>query len=189
MLILDENGAVVTDLDLEAGCLEERHRNIVHRYVVDMEEENHEEIVAEYPETGGKDVAIVIDVEEQGHWETRIETGEVVEFEGIIPDDTPHEIELHDAERYMLYRLYTADELAEKARREEEHERAKAEEAEREKFIAAAPARLDSTEANQADTDEAMCELYETTLAQQATIDEQDAAICALYEMQLGGAE
>ena len=31
--------------------------------------------------------------------------------------------------------------------------------------------------------DEALCELYETTLAQSDIMDEQDAAICALYEM------
>lgn len=34
-----------------------------------------------------------------------------------------------------------------------------------------------------ADTDQAVCELYETTQAQDATIAEQDAAICELYEM------
>lgn len=31
--------------------------------------------------------------------------------------------------------------------------------------------------------DNALCELYETTLSQSAIMDEQDAAICALYEM------
>lgn len=38
-----------------------------------------------------------------------------------------------------------------------------------------------------ADTDDALCELYETTLAQQDVIDEQDDAICELYEMITGG--
>lgn len=33
------------------------------------------------------------------------------------------------------------------------------------------------------DTDDAICHLYEETLAQQEIMDEQDAAICALYEM------
>lgn len=37
-----------------------------------------------------------------------------------------------------------------------------------------------------ADTDDAICHLYEETLAQQEIIDDQDAAICALYEM-IGG--
>lgn len=32
-------------------------------------------------------------------------------------------------------------------------------------------------------TDDAICELYEQTIAQSAIIDDQDAAICALYEM------
>lgn len=31
--------------------------------------------------------------------------------------------------------------------------------------------------------DDALCELYETALAQSDIMDEQDAAICALYEM------
>lgn len=34
-----------------------------------------------------------------------------------------------------------------------------------------------------ASTDDALCELYETALAQSDIIDQQDAAICALYEM------
>lgn len=36
------------------------------------------------------------------------------------------------------------------------------------------------------DTDDALCELYESSLEQSAIIDDQDAAICALYEM-IGG--
>lgn len=34
-----------------------------------------------------------------------------------------------------------------------------------------------------ADSDAAICELYETALAQSSTIAEQDAAICELYEL------
>lgn len=39
-----------------------------------------------------------------------------------------------------------------------------------------APERMDST-------DDALCELYEQSLAQSSIMDEQDDAICALYEM------
>lgn len=42
-----------------------------------------------------------------------------------------------------------------------------------------APERMEST-------DDAICELYEQTLAQSDIIDQQDAAICALYEMMIG---
>lgn len=35
------------------------------------------------------------------------------------------------------------------------------------------------------DSDAAICELYETTLAQGETIAEQDSAICELYEMMM----
>lgn len=38
-----------------------------------------------------------------------------------------------------------------------------------------------------ADTDDALCALYETNLVQQDIIDEQDDAICELYEMITGG--
>lgn len=189
MLILDESGNIVTEPDLEAGCLEEKQRNVIHKYVVDVEMESHEEVIAEYPETGGKDVAVIVDVEEQGHWETRLETGEVVGFGGTIPDDMPHELELPDIDAYMLYRAYTPDELAERERMEAERKEAEAEAAKREAYLSTAPARMDASEAAQADTDDALCAMYEEGLAQQATMDEQDAAICALYEMQLGGAE
>lgn len=188
MLILDEHGAVVTDPDEKKGRLEGRQRNVVHRYVVDVEEESHEEVVAEYPETGGKDVAIVVDVEEQGHWETRLETGELIEFDGAIPEDMPHELELADVQPYMFYVPYTDEELAEIARMEEERERMEAEAAEREAFIASAPERIETVETAQADTDDALCAMFEANLALQTTMEDQDAAICALYEMTLGGA-
>ena len=42
---------------------------------------------------------------------------------------------------------------------------------------------LGELSATLADSDAAICELYETTLAQSGTIAEQDAAICELYEM------
>lgn len=38
----------------------------------------------------------------------------------------------------------------------------------------------------QADTDAALCELWEQLLAQQNTIDDQDSALCAVYELAIG---
>ena len=187
MLVLDESGATVADPDLKSGRLEERQRPVVHRYVVDVEEQSHEEVIAEYPETGGKDVEIVVDVEEQGHWETRLEDGELIEFDGVIPGDMPHELEVTDAQSYMLYTPYTDEELAEMARLEAERKRMEAEAAEREAFLSSAPARVEAAEAAQADTNDALCAVYEASLALQATVEDQDAAICALYEMTLGG--
>ena len=147
MLILDEAGSVVTDPDLEKGRLEARQRRVTHRYVVDVEEQSHEEVVAEYPETGGKDVAIVVDVEERGHWETRLGTGELIEFDGAIPEDVPHEAELVGAQSYMLYVPCTPDELTEIARVGEERKRLEEESAARESFLVAAPERLTALEA------------------------------------------
>lgn len=45
---------------------------------------------------------------------------------------------------------------------------------------------MENAPEHMASTDDALCELYETTLEQSAIIDEQDAAICALYEMMIG---
>lgn len=104
MIILDENNNPLTDPDLTKGKLIDEWRSVFHRYVVDAEAKSHEEVVAEYP-NGGKDVAIVIDAPEQGHWETRLESGELVALSGTIPDDAPHDIVLQDHEPVMRYRL------------------------------------------------------------------------------------
>lgn len=127
MKIYDEDFNVIESPDLEAGCTVAESRRITHRWVVDVAEETHEEVVAEYPETGGKDVAVVVDVAERGHWETRTENGDPVDYDGEIPDDWPHDAEVPGVEEYLLYRPYTEEELAEIGREKEERERAEAE--------------------------------------------------------------
>ncbi len=104
MIILDENNNPLINPDLTKGQLYSEWRSVFHRYVVDAEAESHEEVVAEYP-NGGKDVAIVIDVPEKGHWETRLESGDLVDFSGTIPDDAPHDAVLQDHEPVMRYRF------------------------------------------------------------------------------------
>lgn len=181
MLIIDERGERIENPDLDAGWLEHRTRDVVHRWKVDAEEVRHAVIVAEYPETGGAEVEFVTDAEEEGHWETRLAaTGEEIAFSGSIPDELPHDVDVPDIEPYAVYRPYTAEEVA-------EIERAKAAAEEREAFLANAPARIGAAEAALDDADDALCALYEEGLARQAVADEQDAAICALYEMTLGG--
>lgn len=149
MVFIDETGKRVDGCDPEVSRAEVRERDVVRTWVVDAEEVSHEVVVAEYPETGGKDVEIVIESEETGHWETRLAaTGEQVEFDaGEIPDDAPHGRDVVDVQRYVAVRPLTDEELsaARKEREGIERERAKAEE--RERAMDDVPGRVDALEA------------------------------------------
>lgn len=145
MKIFGTDGKEIENPELEKGELSCEQVRVVHTWIVDVEEESHEEVVAEYP-NGGKDVAIVVDVEERGHWETRGEDGRAVDFDGIIPDDMPHENPVEDIWQFQRYRVYTEDELAEIAKRKEEAAAAAAKAAEREEFLEGAPDRMDNAE-------------------------------------------
>ena len=61
MKILDETGAVVKNPDLTLGYLTTSTEEVTHPAVEGVEEVNHYETVAEYP-NGGRDVRKVIDV-------------------------------------------------------------------------------------------------------------------------------
>lgn len=173
MRIYDEDFNVIESPDLEAGCTVAESRRITHRWVVDVQEESHEEVIAEYPETGGKDVAIVVDVEEQGHWDTRTESGDAIDYDGTIPDDWPHDAAIENVEEYMLYRVYTDDELAEIAERKRIDDEARAKAAEREAFLSAAPERID-------DTEQAVAELGVIAADSVTTLDDVLDAIAEL---------
>ena len=89
MDMYDEQGNPVTDFDPAKGRLEMQKRMHHHEAVEAVEEQGHWETVAEYPETGGKDVQWVVDVpgvEAQEAWD--------------------------EEETYWLYIPYTEEELA-----------------------------------------------------------------------------
>lgn len=89
MDMYDERGNPVTDYDPAKGRLEIQKRIHHHEAVKAVEEQGHWEIVAEYPETGGKDVQWVVDVpgvEAQEAWD--------------------------EEETYWLYIPYTEEKLA-----------------------------------------------------------------------------
>lgn len=114
MAVFDESGALVESPDLELGKLTEERMDVTHVWVVDVEEKNHLEVAIEHPETGGRTYKLVVDVPEEGHWETRDGSGNVVEhFDGFIPDDLPHEEEHKDVWCFYRYTPYTDEELAE----------------------------------------------------------------------------
>ena len=182
MRIFDTDGNEIENPDLDKGRLFYEQKPVVHTWVIDVVEQTHEEVIAEYP-NGGKDVEIVVDVEEQGHWETRDEDGSVIDFDGFIPDDMQHEVSVKGMWAFQRYRVYTDEELAEIARKKAEGEAAAAQAAKREEFLVSAPERMEATEQTQAEVDDALCALYEQSIAQQTVIDEQDDAICELYEL------
>lgn len=89
MDMYDEQGNPVTDYDPAKGRLEMQKRIHHHEAVEAVEEQGHWETVAEYPETGGKDVQWVVEVpgvEAQEAWD--------------------------EEETYWLYIPYTEEELA-----------------------------------------------------------------------------
>lgn len=89
MDMYDERGNPVTDYDPAKGRLEMQKRMHHHEAVEAVEEQGHWETVAEYPETGGRDVQWVVDVpgvEAQEAWD--------------------------EEEVYWLYIPYTEEELA-----------------------------------------------------------------------------
>lgn len=89
MDMYDEQGNPVTDYDPAKGRLEMQKRIHHHEAVEAVEEQGHWETVAEYPETGGKDVQWVVDapgVEAREAWD--------------------------EEETYWLYIPYTEEKLA-----------------------------------------------------------------------------
>ena len=89
MNMYDEQGNPVTDYDPAKGRLEMQKRIHHHEAVEAVEEQGHWETVAEYPETGGRDVQWVVDapgVEAREAWD--------------------------EEETYWLYIPYTEEELA-----------------------------------------------------------------------------
>lgn len=181
MRYFDSDFNAVAEPDFERGTVDIEQREYSAKYVIDQEEVGEYQTVREYP-NGGKDVAWVTATPEEGHWVCKDWRGEEFEPETPIPEDFPHEQVMRGIESIGIYRLFTDEEIAE---RERQREAAEAEAAK----IEMREAMLDELPETLADSDAAICELYETTLAQSDTIAEQDAAICEIYEMLIGGAE
>ena len=92
MEIYDQEGNPVTNYDPARGRLKQQVRIIHHEAVDAVEEQGHWETLAEYPETGGKDVQWVVDapgVEAREAWD--------------------------EEETYWLYIPYTEEELEQMA--------------------------------------------------------------------------
>lgn len=138
MRIIDENGAVVTDPDLERGRLVEESRPVTFRYEITRHEQGRYETIAEYP-NGGRDVEWVVDVPEVGRWVAYDEDGEEVETDLAVPDDAPHEIDIPCIDSFYRYVPYAEEELAEMAERKAQAEEAAQKAAEQQAFLDSAP--------------------------------------------------
>lgn len=132
MVILDMSGNVVEIPDYEKGHVDSESIPVIHRYVIDIKEEGHWETVEEYPHTGGADVEWRVDTPEKGHWETVGEDGNPVEhYDALIPDDWPRDQEIEDAWTFGRYVEYTEEELAEIERQKADAEAFRATELQR----------------------------------------------------------
>lgn len=150
---------------------------VVHRWEVDEEPLYEERVVAEYPETGGRDVALVEVSPGRGHWETLDGSGRPVGYDGPLPpDDMAGLGEVPGTWDVEVWVPWTGEELAERARLAEEAEAAREAYEARERWLERAPS-------EQAAQDDALCALYELCEAQREVIESQDDAICAVYEM------
>ncbi len=163
--------------DPETGGSVARSVAVVHSWVVDEPARVVEEVVAYYPETGGGDVELVVEVPEQGHWETRMADGREPAFRGPLPPEEMSGLgEVPGTWDVEVWVPWTGEELAERARLAAEAEAAREAFEAREVWLASAPG-------EQAAQDDAICALYELCEAQRGVIESQDDAICAVYEM------
>lgn len=150
---------------------------VVHRWEVDEEPLYEERVVAEYPETGGRDVELVEVSPGRGHWETEDASGSPVAYDGPLPPEEMSGLgEVPGTWDVEVWVPWTGEELAERARLAAEAEAAREAFEAREVWLACAPD-------EQAAQDDAICALYELCEAQREVMESQDDAICAVYEM------
>lgn len=148
MIIYNENGNVIENPDMSFGYVEKKIIPVIHQYIVDEPAVTHEVIIKEYPETGGKDVAIVVDAPEIGHWITSDQNGnEISEFDGDLTafaKDFP----VNDTWEYGVFVAYSEEEIA---RRQEEEARLSEETEKREDFMQNGPDKINELESTQED--------------------------------------
>lgn len=125
MIVYNESGNRIEKYDIDKGYLTRKSKPVEHQWVVDSEEQGEWVTIKEYPETGGKDVEWRVIAEERGHWKTTDAEGkEVVDFDGNISDDWPHDTLIPDIFEYIVYHAYTDAELAELAKKKIKEEQA-----------------------------------------------------------------
>lgn len=126
MIFYNENFQPIEDPSPELGRFDEEYVTLNHEYFITVPEETHEEVIAEYPETGGKDVIFVVDVPEQGYWKTWVEETETVleDFDASFLDENGADRTRPAKSTILLprYYFYTKEELAELEKQKVEFE-------------------------------------------------------------------
>lgn len=175
--------------DPELGELKAETIPVWHRWIVDKPAVMQEQVVAEYPETGGKDIEYVVVEPEEGHWQTYDANGDVVkDYDGEYDEKWPHGTDgIYGEFTYGLYTPYTAEEI-EKRRKEKEEADRELEEAqkkaeEREKFLVTAPKRIDVLESGVDDSYDAIAELGVEVADHSVTLDDIMDAIAELGQI------
>lgn len=128
MNTFDKEMNLIESPDLEKGYLTIKTVELTWNYVLESEEEGHWEVIAEYPETGGKDVEWVVDVPEVGHWAAKYDGGTLVNMEDYDGEERPDEswdktVVYTTPWTYQLYTPYTEEELEQIAAEKAENER------------------------------------------------------------------
>lgn len=112
-------------------------------YIVDVEKEEEEYVIEEYP-NGGKDIGYRTIIEEQGHWDSFDEFGNELELD--IPETADHSIRFTTTQRVTYVHDLTDEEKTE----QEEQRREMAEQMSKSKVFSNA----DSV------SDKALCDIY-----------------------------
>lgn len=111
VVAFDEQWNTINDPDMDKGKITYESVAVECRYVVDLEEQGHYEVIREYP-NGGKDVEWKVDTPEVGGWRYYRNGEEWGECPMVVPDDWPHENTVNTYINVARWREYTPEELA-----------------------------------------------------------------------------
>lgn len=143
----------IANVDENLGEITQVNHSIVYRYILERPAEYKEVIIAEYPETGGKDVEYQEVSPEVGHWEMFDTDQEMVLDYPIEIDVTglPKDQETPNIITIVEYRPYSKQEIAELKAKKEEEERLIQEDIDHYNTLKEIPSRVDEVETTQDD--------------------------------------
>lgn len=152
-MIIDEiTKNIIEDPDLNLGYIYSSDLNVKYRYILEKPAEYKDVVIAEYPETGGKDIIQEVVSPEVGHWEMLNEDDEVLPYPITVnTNGFPKEVEIPDILQLEVYHKYTEFELEEVERQKKEAEEAAKEAQEKQEIMDAMPGRVDDLETAQDD--------------------------------------
>lgn len=152
MIIDEKTKEIIEHPDLELGELILTNIPVRYKYVLEKPAEHEEVVIAEYPETGGKDVEFREISPEIGHWEMCDDDDKVLPYPIMVDTSGfPKELVIPDILQVEVYHEYTEEELQEITEQKIEAEERAREEAEKQAIMDALPTRVDDVEEAQDD--------------------------------------